>query len=444
MTGLLTDIINDPDNISLRLQYADAVEKEGDSNYAGFIRLQCQLVDASSLEQRVLQHQSQTLLSEYGNQWVQALSLPEYIVNIFWHLGLVEELVIDIERFDGNLELALSKAPVSTLSLVDNEQLTGLRSLASDPALSRIKHLNLIETTLTAEGATILFSSGQFDQLESIVFSDDDSQPDVIQQLVKGHFPSLKRIRCSGSISANLGKAGIQMLAASALSSQITELDLFNVRLDSKAAQVFTLPNGFTQLTRLSLGDGGYSKNCLSDQGTRELANTHNLQNLRFLDLGFNDIGDQGFEFLAKSEYLENIEELHLQANAISHDSFVYFSIAKFLHRVRVLDLSHNNLCDRAVENLVLAAPGQITTLWLYHNEITDRGVRMIANAPVTRRLVELNLAQTGMTDQGAQSLLDSDNLTSIQTLFLGLNDFSEEMKKLLANRFGEVLVDNL
>ncbi|GJL66075.1 MAG: hypothetical protein NPIRA05_10460 [Nitrospirales bacterium] len=446
MPGLLNDITNDPANISLRLQYADAVEQDGDHQYAGFIRLQCQLADASdgSIEQRALHQQTEALLAEYGDLWVRQYSLPAYVVNAFWHLGLVEELVIDIEIFDGNLQLALDKAPVSTLSLIDNEELAGLKSFVADPALARVKHLDLTETTLAVYGATVLFSFGQFDQLESIVFSDDDSQPDVMREFIKGYFPSLTRVRCSGYISANLGNEGIQLLAESTLWSQLTELELFNVRLDSQAAQVFTLPDGLTELTRLSLGGGGYSKNSLSENGAQELANAPNLQNLRFLDLGFNDIGDRGFEYLAKSEYLANVEELHLQANEISHDSFVYISVSKFLHNVCVLDLSHNDLCDRAVESLVLAAPMQVTTLWLYHNDIKDRGVRMIANAPMTQQLVELNLAQTGMTDQGAQSLLDSEYLVQIQTLFLGLNDFSDEMKIQLANRFGEVIVDKL
>ena len=444
MTGNLNDIITTPDSIVPRLEYADSLGDHNHQEYAGFIRLQCQLAnpDLSAIDRRKLERQTKEILQEHGETWLKELEFPEYVVAALWRMGFVDDLVIDMDRFNGGLDQVLELAPISTLSISDEEDSTGWQVLRDDPGLRRIRHLDLTDAALDRAGAEALFSSSYFDSLESIAFSDDDCQPDVIREFILGSFPSLRHIRFAGYVSANRGNEILRQLSTSELSQKLKVLELFNLSIDAEGSETFAAPNRFSQLNQLSLAGGQYSRNRVSAVGAKTMAGTPNLANLQLLDLGFNDIGDDGFEAIAKSAFLPQLEQLYLQANAISHDSLVYLSIAKFLHQLRVLDLSHNTLCDRSVETLVLAAPANLTTLWLYHNDIGDRGTRMLANAPMARNLAELNLAQTGMTDEGAQSLLDSDNLPDLETLYLGQNLFSSSMKSKLVNHFGAVLAD--
>ncbi len=80
-------------------------------------------------------------------------------------------------------------------------------------------------------------------------------------------------------------------------------------------------------------------------------------------------------------------------------------------------------------------------TLWFYHNQIDDKGVRILVNSPLAEQLQSINLRQVGMSDQGAESVLAARGLDGLQELYVGLNDLSQESHSALLRRFGSALL---
>ena len=444
MPELLAKIIQNPEDLTLRLAFADAEAEAGNISYAEFIRLQCQLesINLRFHERQQLNQKVEVLLKQNENSWLASLDFPDAVRHQLWRGGFVDDVVINLNRYSGQLDEILQKAPITTLTISDECAPESFARLAADAALLKIRNLDLRETILEEAGAKALFASPFLANIESIQFADEDCLPEIIRHLANSALPALKRLRFEGYISAQVGTRGVELLASSAFASRLVVLELLNVAIDADGAKVVADTPAFARLEQLSFAGGHYSSNQIGAEGASVLSQSPHLGELQSLNLGFNHVGDAGFEAITKSRTLQRLSGLYLQANDISRESFVYFSLSPFLHQLKSLDLSHNQLCDHAVERLVLAAPEALEVLWLYHNPITDRGARMLANAPMSAHLTELNLAQTGLTDEGAQSLLDSVYLTSLDQLFLGLNNFSDAIREKLKLKFGDVLRD--
>ncbi len=69
---LFQAILNEPDDIGLRLVYADLLEEEGDAARAEFIRVQCRLAEIAEDDEGrpELLAREQHLLSRHRNAWL--------------------------------------------------------------------------------------------------------------------------------------------------------------------------------------------------------------------------------------------------------------------------------------------------------------------------------------------------------------------------------------
>lgn len=444
MSDTLNRILESPDELSLRLQYADEQEAIGNAKYADFVRVQCDLAmkTYSYQSRKALHDKANAMLDVNRENWVASLAFPDCIEYALWKNGMVDDVVVNLDKLDEDLSEVLSKAPITTVSFADECELDAIARFAANEGLKKVKRLDLTEAVLEEEGAKRLFASSCFESLESLIIPDEECVPEVIKYLADAAMPALRQIMFTGAMSARLGEEGLQLLLESTWLGQLTSLDLWNNRIGPDGASVIAAKATLNQLEHLSLAGGNYATNKILAEGANALANSDVFGNLVSLNLGFNEIGDAGFEAIAKSSCLTQLKTLSLQANNISRDSLVYIGIAPWLKALELLDLSHNAVCEQAVERLVLAAPESLNTLWLYNNPVMDKGARMIANAPMSSQLIELNLAQTQMTDAGALSLMGSAYLTNLRCLYLGLNDFSEDTVVKLKAHFGDALAD--
>src|SRR5438093_13783636 len=95
---LLQAICADPDNVTLRLIYADYLEDQGDPR-ADFIRVQCQLAEMDEDDERWagLKEEELRLLNRHGAGWVRPLELKYGPCTL--RRGFVEALTMPIRDF---------------------------------------------------------------------------------------------------------------------------------------------------------------------------------------------------------------------------------------------------------------------------------------------------------------------------------------------------------
>jgi hypothetical protein len=146
------------------------------------------------------------------------------------------------------------------------------------------------------------------------------------------------------------GKDGMEALQNSALSRQLTSLNLAKVGYDG--AQSFTQSTQFNSLRRLSLSD-----NALNGYDVAAYAHFATHTELVELDLSKNFVRDEGAEALVTCSTLRQLTELNMSRNGLGALSRVdqaspWLRHASSLTQLRVLNLSHNKFSAREAQAL--------------------------------------------------------------------------------------------
>jgi uncharacterized protein (TIGR02996 family) len=131
-------------------------------------------------------------------------------------------------------------------------------------------------------------------------------------------------------------------------------------------------------------------------------------------------LGPAGLRVFLGSAHLENLRSLNLKYNDLESGAAALAG-ATHLRGLTSLDLHGNRIETPGVEALAGAAHlGGLTSLVLGYNRIGPGGAAAIAGSPHLTRLTLLDLSRARILSAGVRSLAASANLSGLQTL--GLN----------------------
>jgi uncharacterized protein (TIGR02996 family) len=271
--AFIETIIENPEDDTPRLVYADWLDEHGDPARAELIRVQCRLeygtcqgADLSDAYRR-----GEELLAAHKNRWLQPLGLQPNEAE--FERGFVVDVDLAAAKF-----LALADALMSGTPL-RKARLTGLagrvEQLAALPLLGKLTSLVLRGNNIGSNGVAVLVASPHLARLEKLDLGRNNIGPEGVASLVNS--PHLE--------------------------------ELYSLMLDH---------------------------NAVGDDGAVALAGWSSGDRLRFLELADNNIRRRGAIALARSTHLRSLEELGLAGNRIAPAGAMALATAPDLAHARV------------------------------------------------------------------------------------------------------------
>jgi uncharacterized protein (TIGR02996 family) len=206
--GLFQAILDNPDDDSLRLIYADYLDEHGEPQRADFIRVQIELAHLPANDPRWggLETKERALLTEHDRTWVKPMRqlLPAMMKSWVFRRGFVEEFTVEARGLVLQAENLFRLAPLRALQVY----LTWghVEALAALPQLSRLDVLRLNGNSLGDAGARALAFSPYLGRLVFFQLGYNDIGDDGVQALLNRlRLPRLARL----DLTANkIGDAG--------------------------------------------------------------------------------------------------------------------------------------------------------------------------------------------------------------------------------------------
>jgi uncharacterized protein (TIGR02996 family) len=222
----LEAILQDPDDDTPRLIFADWLEEQGDPcgvARAEFIRVQCALADRHLAVRRraTLEARQQQFLEQYGREWTRPVR--NLVRTCAFHRGFLDDVSMWARRFLTHAGQLFRRAPVQHVRLWREINPKAGRRF-SMPALAESEHL---------------------ERLRSLDLRDNRLESrDVRAFVVSEHLSSLTSLNLADN---RIGDSGIRALAQAPLLAQLTHLDLRHN--DFGAMGVRALAQALHQLT---------------------------------------------------------------------------------------------------------------------------------------------------------------------------------------------------
>jgi hypothetical protein len=168
--------------------------------------------------------------------------------------------------------------------------------------------------------------------------------------------------------------------------------------------------------------------------GARALAASKNFELVLHLNLSNNNIKDDGARALAASKNFKLLQSLNLSANHIGVDGARALAESENFKRVQHLDLSNNNIKGDGARALAASKNFELVQhLDLTGNKIKAYGTRALAASKNFRRLQHLDLCSNNINADGARALAASPNLQQLQHLDLCSNNITDDEVRVLA-----------
>jgi uncharacterized protein (TIGR02996 family) len=232
-------IIENPDDDTPRLVYADWLEEHGQPDRATFIRVQCALAHLpdDAPQRKGLEAREGELLGAHRAEWERPLRrlLPGMVANIHFRRGFVEKAFVESRAFRVHAEELFRLAPLRHLGLY----MTGSRvapfpnlafvnrlvgQLAGLPQLGGLATLDLGLMSVGDEGTTALSSSPHLGGLTALRLGDNSVGDWGVGALAtSAGLPHLAILDLSGN---RVTDAGALALAGSAHFGRLKSLDL--------------------------------------------------------------------------------------------------------------------------------------------------------------------------------------------------------------------------
>jgi uncharacterized protein (TIGR02996 family) len=461
--AFLRDISEHPEDDAPRLIYADWLDENGQPERAEFIRLQCRLAghDEDAPERPALVEREQALLHNHGEVWKAEVPTISGVSFSDFQRGFLHSARIDLNRWKKGRERKVAAlfaaAPVEELTL-DDATPAQLSSLLDNPAALRLHKLEFFDLETPVEIIRRIADSPHVRNLRRLDFFDLGLDDTALVLLASS--PNLANLREFFPVDCGpFGAEGLRALARSPYLTRLTNLYLHlaepyleGVAILAGAANLVSLreldivadlgPAGLellassphlTELREFQLHGTG-----LGDVGMPVLARA-GWRSLRQLDLSLNTIGDEGARVLATWPGLATVRKLYLRHNVIGPTGIQALAASTYLGQLVELELAKNQIGVEGAAALARADLPNLRVLGLWGCHIGDEGVRQIADSPNSSRLTKLCLADNNLTDAGAEALLHSPNLGGITRLEVLTNALSAARKKALVKRFGDV-----
>ncbi|MBY0461451.1 MAG: TIGR02996 domain-containing protein [Gemmataceae bacterium] len=405
--ALYRAVLDNPDDDTLRLVYADAVEEAGDPRRAAFIRTRVELAllpeyDPGAIQARY--HDQKKKVD--GGRWIT--ELPPLPDGLSWARDPFRRgLPAAIQARDGAAFVAHADAlfdlyPVEWLELADT-LLKDTAELAACPWLNRIRHLSLARGT---------------------------SGPAVRRLLGSEHFERLGSLHIGPQMTTT---ATVNEIVRSRVFKELTALSVQEDRRGGGAiaGQLANLANP-PKLTKLDL-----SSNRLTAEHLERLVAAPVLGAVEELDLSDNHLGSEGVAVLARAK-LPNLRTLHLLRTRPTPGGVSVLVGAEFFRSLRSLSLGGNNLPSPAATWLAGAPAGNLRVLDLRENRLGDRGAETLACSANLSGLLVLDLAESQLGATGADALARSQTLAGLLYLNVYGNALPVDAAARLRKRFGD------
>jgi uncharacterized protein (TIGR02996 family) len=219
--GFLQAILDDPDDDTHRLVYADWLDEHGDPARAEFIRVQVELNrgPARSREElaarRALAAREEELLERFGEEW--EAPLQEFVRERVFRRGFVEDVVIEAGAFVENAEVLFRNAPVHRARLywglvTPLERARFMGRVAECPQLARLRALDLSGSAFGSDGLRALAASEYLTNLTELNLADAHVGDGGIRALVAA--PWLSGLEVLDLRRNDVGPNGVRALAA--------------------------------------------------------------------------------------------------------------------------------------------------------------------------------------------------------------------------------------
>jgi uncharacterized protein (TIGR02996 family) len=300
--GFLRAILEEPDDDTHRLVYADWLEEQGDTSRAEFIRMQCARSRLPSDDPRRVEmfRREEHFLRDHGDRWLEPLRLPLGA----WHFrrGFLDSATLPASVFLLHHRLLFRISALKYLRLTQEygSGLTGAdelaRLLAASPFLLRLNTLALPPGDLSAAGAAALAESRALSRLSSLHLGSNQIGPAGARALAES--PVLAGLHFLNLNDNAIGRRGLTALVTSPHLRQLVSLDLDDNGLGDAGALILAAPANVSRLTALRLTDNG-----IGPPGARALARGPHLTRLTYLALNGNPLGDGGAEELLQAPW---------------------------------------------------------------------------------------------------------------------------------------------
>lgn len=432
--AFLRDIIAHPDDLSVRLIYADWLEDHGDPR-AELIRVQCQLesMDISDERRSELKSIEKHLLTAGEAQWFAPFQdqSPTFNKNTATIArGFIDSVRVLIHK-NGMEEVskAFEWEPIRSLYLHVIHEGEG-KKLADWTFLQRIRELHLLDLPDSVDSKSF-FCSPYLTQLQRLFLSGRLFREGRLSANDLALGSSLGSLESLDVVSdGRIGASGLGLLLNSANLTEITRFKLTSERLGSHGPEMLADQCRWDQLTELELC------NCeITEQGYRALSQAKWLSRLTTLKLEQLAMKPNAAVGFFKHAKLNALTILSLTHNRLGVEGIRALSESNNLDELRILNLDRNQLNDSAIKALATFRGRNLESLVLAQNEIGDEGAKGLGNVEAFGQLRKLNLGCNKLSKFGIRELFAPGILSGLHELTLSRNRLNDQGIQALAIR---------
>lgn len=402
--ALYRAILDNPDDDTLRLIYADALEEEGDDRRAAFIRSQVRLA----------------AIPEYDPAWFKARRLESDLLaaaidaDELHHLP--EGLSWSEEPFRRGFPAAI-EAPSASAFLN-----------AADDMFSRAP-IESLDLEVAQLGEAQGFASSQWrHRLVRMSVTHGFSGPAARKWFGDTAYERLRELHIGAGLTTD---RTCRAIVRSRVFNQLTALaSPGNNRLVEELTQLDDPP----PLRKLELARSRLTADELSSLASSRIVNT-----IEELDVSDSPLGIEGIDALSR---IPRLRSLNLSGTRLERETARALCDSDMFSGLRRLNLSYLMTPAAAEELAGSSRAANLGVLSLAYNQLADEGVFALAASPYLKGLMSLDLSNNGIGDAGATALLDSPHLTGLLVLNLAFNPISAEVQDRLLDRFGAGVQD--
>lgn len=395
--ALLQGIIENPRDDARRLIYADWLEEHDDETRAEFIRTQIaktKAIDGTARHHELLNKcknlfksagatERRRWLSPYGRWFNRKKNFLNTLTEEAFDRGFIEQIKFSFEQFtEHGHKLFTNKQPLTRINLWGGADL--MQPFTETEALSNVRGFGLDGLLNTIEGYETFFSSPHLRQVEYLRLYNNGLNDNTVDSI----------INC---------EACNRLEVMSAWSNRVTDLGV---------GKICNAPFAET-LYLLNLG----GSRDITDDGVRRIARNSRFKNLRRLYLWETQITDEGFTELLTSKHFK-LETLYLRSCNLG------IGVAKALSSPQASDLRVIDLWADISRTDAKANFG-------------DNGIFELVKSPYLKNLESITLSNRGITDAGADALIETENLPNLNWLALSGNKISTERFAALKEKYG-------
>lgn len=436
--NLLRAVLAVPDDIVLRLAFADWFEENGDAERGEFIRVQCRLAALTRVtnEWHQLYDRARELLSANRERWVAAFpALRDRAVKVEerweFHRGFVEGVTLSARSFLDHGEAIFQLAPVRRVRITAVQR--HLPSVLRSPLLPRVRDLQLTDVRFTWANIRQLAQTQALSQVQGLYLGSSGIGGEAAEELFSS--PFLGNLRDLNLAFSPVGGSGLHAIAEADLPS-LRSLCLIGASVEATGLEALVSSPLLPNLSEMSVGSAS-----VGPREAEAIASAP-VPRLKHLDFELGQVGSRGALAIANSRGMANLEVLRLLDNAVGPEGAEAVAASPHLRRLRELDLGTSRIGDRGA--VALARSPVVRTLEalsLGWARIKTDGVVALANSPGLANLTYLDLCENNFGSEGAKALAESPHLAKLECLCLTHTKLLKRDREMLRERFGEALM---